>query len=224
MTVPGRAEADAAVLRPHDLLRVPLSALIPAETDAERRTADARAAAADAAPAGDAWVVVRRARVHDGLVPVGIRGATRGQRYAALVPRGDVTQAVAPHDIRDEPAPGRTRLPALAALAALRAAAGARHSPWWPPWGPGGSVGFELVTGRPTVTPDSDLDVVVRADEPLDPTGARRFADLAAAQPCRVDVHVLGPRGGFALTEWLRGSQVALRTVDGPRLVADPWQ
>jgi Phosphoribosyl-dephospho-CoA transferase MdcG len=34
-------------------------------------------------------------------------------------------------------------------------------------WGPGGSVGFELATGKRTTIPRSDLDIVVYANEHL---------------------------------------------------------
>ena len=36
------------------------------------------------------WVVVRRASVREGLIPVGVRGAARCMRFAAWLPPGEV--------------------------------------------------------------------------------------------------------------------------------------
>ncbi|MCL2770469.1 MAG: hypothetical protein FWD42_10240, partial [Solirubrobacterales bacterium] len=36
------------------------------------------------------WVVVRRAPLQDGLLPVGVRGAVRAARFAAWLPPGRV--------------------------------------------------------------------------------------------------------------------------------------
>jgi len=42
-------------------------------------------------------------------------------------------------------------------------------------WGPGGSVGFELATGKRTTIPRSDLDIVVYANEHLSRSDAQRL-------------------------------------------------
>ena len=59
------------------------------------------------------------------------------------------------------PSPVARTIPALRALSLLTQRWKALDSAW----GPGGSVGFELATGRHVVTPQSDLDVVIYAHE-----------------------------------------------------------
>jgi phosphoribosyl-dephospho-CoA transferase len=90
-------------------------------------------------------------------------------------------------------------------------------------WGPGGSVGFELASGVPSTTRDSDLDLVLSADEQLARTDATRLhADLSTL-PVRIDLLLETPNGAVALAEYAQGSAMLLRSAQGPRLVRDPW-
>src|SRR4029077_10897386 len=45
------------------------------------------------------WVVVRRASVREGLIPIGVRGAARSMRFAAWLPPGEVREAVNPREL-----------------------------------------------------------------------------------------------------------------------------
>ena len=45
------------------------------------------------------WVVVRRGYVRDGMMPVGVRGLTRSQRFAALVAVTEIADQLAPEDL-----------------------------------------------------------------------------------------------------------------------------
>lgn len=172
------------------------------------------------------WVVVRCGNVRDGVIPVGIRGNTREERYAALLSVAEIVDRRSPEDLF------QTRLfqkethcdnrPALAALEHV--------APILDRWklrgGPGGSVGFEIATGSRTVTDSSDLDLIIRMQ--------RRFVreeavDLLAAlskaaSPVRIDVIVETPVGGVLLADLVAmPKKVLVRTADGPRLSADPW-
>jgi phosphoribosyl-dephospho-CoA transferase len=91
-------------------------------------------------------------------------------------------------------------------------------------WGPTGSVGFELATGVAAASTDSDLDVVVRAPEPLPLGNAREIADHLNRLPTCVDAQLDTPAGAVMLSEYARGDRVLLRTPDGPRLTWDPWR
>jgi phosphoribosyl-dephospho-CoA transferase len=91
-------------------------------------------------------------------------------------------------------------------------------------WGPTGSVGFELATGVAAAGTTSDLDVVVRAPEPWPLESARKIADHLNRLPTRVDAQLDTPAGAVMLAEYTRGDRVLLRTLDGPRLVHDPWR
>jgi phosphoribosyl-dephospho-CoA transferase len=124
-------------VRPHDLLRL--------------ESPDAILAASPSPPAwvvpalAEApWVVVRRTRAAHGLIPVGVRGRTRSQRYAACIPAPAIRERVTPEAIaaarKWETAAQRSASPALSALAV----AAGRFDALSLEWGPTGGVGFEL--------------------------------------------------------------------------------
>lgn len=169
------------------------------------------------------WVVVRRAPPRAGLIPIGVRGATRDQRWAGWAASAAVTARLSPEALacrRAELAPSRASLPALAALERVNAvlADGER------PWGPTGSVGFELATGAPTVTEASDLDLLMRCDRCLPRRDAARLACAIGGLGVRCDLLLETPAGGVALTEYARSDgPVVARGDEGPRLVDDPW-
>jgi phosphoribosyl-dephospho-CoA transferase len=102
-------------------------------------------------------VVVRRTSTNGNLVPVGVRGKELAQRWAAgFVNPEQIAQIVSPNQLRKSLAENSRR--GLRAFDSLRflemkVALKALH------WGPGGSTGFELVSGSPTVTETSDLDI-----------------------------------------------------------------
>ena len=45
------------------------------------------------------WVVVRRGPVRDGRMPVGVRGLTRSQRFAAFVAVAEIADRLSPEDL-----------------------------------------------------------------------------------------------------------------------------
>ena len=194
--------------RPHDLLRLRAArVLLP---DAPQWAIDGLRLAP--------WVVVRRAAAPMGRIAVGVRGTTRSERYAFTVTSHDVCEVVAPEDLAHT-----VRLPGreLAAMCTLQAVRPLLDDIGLP-WGPTGSVGFELATGVPTATPESDLDLVVRLGRGLSEASSlvalhRELQSLSA----RVDCQVETPSGAVALAELVgRQSDVMLRTAEGPRLVS----
>jgi phosphoribosyl-dephospho-CoA transferase len=203
-------------VRPHDLLRLADGTGLSHEESvpAWMPTSLARAAC----------VVVRRAHAPAGLIPVGVRGRTRAERFAALLPLDAVAARVTPEDLvcaRGWRNMVRARwirsLQVLDAIDELFAAFGLV-------WGPTGSVGFELATGVGAASTDSDLDVVVRAPEPLPLGNAREIADYLNRLPVRVDAQLDAPAGAVTLADYVRGGRILLRTPDGPILIRDPWQ
>ena len=152
----------------------------------------------------------------DGLIPVGVRGPSRAERYGTHVRLDDVREVVTPESL--------VRRTSCRDVSALRMLDAVRPllDDTGQAWGPTGSVGFELATGQPTATPDSDLDLVVRVRSlrdslPLLIALHRQFRSLAA----RVDCQVETSSGAAALAE-LVGDQplVMVRTAEGPRLIA----
>lgn len=179
---------------------------------------------AEAALASAPWVVVRRDRSREGLIPVGVRGRDRAERLAAWLHPDAVLECLTPPQLAARSGwrswARRAHLPALAALEAA-AALMRRHELLW---GPCGSVGFELASGAATVTAQSDLDLIVEARAPLPRAAAAGLQAALAQLPVRADVLLEGPQGGVALEEYAAGrTPLMLRTTDGPRSVHDPW-
>ena len=94
----------------------------------------------------------------------------------------------------------------------------------WPwTWGITGSTGYALATGIPVIHAASDLDLLIRAPQPLSRDALEKWQQQLAGGLCRADTQVDTPRGGFALNEWLRDGKALLKTSQGPQLVRDPW-
>jgi phosphoribosyl-dephospho-CoA transferase len=203
-------------VRPHDMLRLTSGAGLRHEGSVPAWVPTSLARAP--------WVVVRRARGPAGLIPVGVRGSTRAQRFAALLAPDAVAARVTPEDLSAgrvwHQVPRARRLGSLQVLDTVDEL----FSSLGLVWGPTGSVGFELATGVATASTASDLDVVVRAPEPWPLEGAREIADYLSRLPVRVDAQVEAPAGAVMLNEYVRGERVLLRTPDGPRLIWDPWR
>jgi phosphoribosyl-dephospho-CoA transferase len=172
------------------------------------------------------WVVVRRGHICNGRIPVGVRGVTRSQRFAAFVVIDEIAERLSPEDLSVSGyVLSQQRKDAVPALAAMDGVAGLlrRRGGYW---GPGGSVGFEIATGVATATAASDLDVILRQDRQLERKEviALQVALTAAAAPARIDVLLETPSGGVSLADLARApAQVLVRTPCGPRLSVDPW-
>lgn len=199
--------------RPHDLLRIDPAAVAGLSRDLPGWAAASLAAAP--------WVVVRRAPLFDGLLPVGIRGAGRGERRAVWLLPDAVIDRRTPEDLAAARTwrhhPRRAEVPALAVLDSVAAL-----SAGWS-WGPAGSIGFELATGQPAAHRDSDLDIVLRAPARIGCGMAHRLLADLSALPIRVDVALETPLGACSLAEIAAGGPVAVKTPVGPRLVRNPW-
>jgi phosphoribosyl-dephospho-CoA transferase len=178
--------------------------------------ADAPAWAVDAVSAGHP-VVVRRALAEPGQVAVGVRGRLREQRFAAAMPIAAVRRRVVPEALRD--VISARDLPALQALQQLRTVLAQAC------WGVSGSAGFELASGIEALHAMSDLDLILRAPDPLERNHARALLEQLDKAVCSVDLQLQTPFGAVALREWAGPSRrVLLKTASGAHLVLDPWQ
>ena len=204
------------VVNPHDLLH-----LAPGTPDFPDAPAWV-AASLKRAP----FVVVRRAVSVSALIAVGIRGEIRSERFGSWLDPGYVAQVLKPETLGSaKPSMTRAKLPAFALLQAIAPLCEATGCTW----GPTGSTGFELASGCPTVTQTSDLDLLLRAPEPLDRATAKALFDslsqAALDHGTRIDMQIQTLDGAFSLAEYAHpGARVMLRCADGPKLVADPWQ
>lgn len=209
--------------RPHDLLRLAPSGFAVPD--------DAPEWAACVLARDEPWVVVRRAVPEPGMIPVGARGCMRNERFAFSVPTRCVRERATPERIAGErrwrtvrAARGkRGRFPAFSILDGV---AGwlERHRL---AWGVVGSVGFELASGVPAVTRESDLDLILRCPEPVPPSFAREILEGLARLPARADAQLDSGCGSLALAEWASRESaddpVMLRRAQGPVLTRDPW-
>jgi phosphoribosyl-dephospho-CoA transferase len=173
------------------------------------------------------WVVVRRAAPLDGRVPVGVRGRRRAERFATWLDPAQACERVEPLELAARrawrAAPRCAAVAQLAALATVESIMERLHLGG--AWGPVGSAGFELASGVPTATRDSDLDLIVRLGF-APPVG---LAGELLGELSRLEVHtdvlLETPLGGVALSEYAQARPPFLvRSPAGPRLTPDPWR
>ncbi|MFG6150362.1 malonate decarboxylase holo-ACP synthase [Halobacillus sp. B23F22_1] len=204
-------------LTPHDLLRVIRTVdLLEASS-----TPDWVYQSLQEAP----FVVVRRAPIKNGKVPIGVRGKDRAQRFGAYIDSKAILERIAPPDIviheKWELMKNSSTLPAVMALDVVQKVMEENNLQW----GPGGSVGFELVSGHPTVKESSDLDIILYLEKAISLDKASDFLYRLKNQlNISIDVQVETPYGAFSLKEFARGTlPLLLKTKEGAILVEDPW-
>ncbi|GAA1444245.1 malonate decarboxylase holo-ACP synthase [Leifsonia poae] len=172
-----------------------------------------------------AWGVVRRQDARTDSTSLGLRGRQRDERKAIAVDTRDIVRHLTPESLVS-----RTLDDTVHPGMAQTVAAVAEHSAEWfegRQWGPTGSVGFQLATGLAVVRDSSDLDIILRAPAFLSPSTAAAIQEHLEALPCRVDCLLESDAGAVALAEWAAstaGTEVLLRTADGPLLVTNPWE
>jgi len=178
------------------------------------------------------WVVVRRAQINGGLIPVGVRGESRQQRFAAWLSPDDALEVVTPQALVSSRAwalaaaadPVRHRTIAALVVRDRVERVMCEHG-LAERWGPGGSVGFELASGKPTVTSSNDLDLVLELDRlDLIAGSASSLGSALTGLPVRVDVLLETPEGAVVLSEYVRVCRsetcsFVLRSSTGPRLI-----
>jgi len=165
-------------------------------------------------------LVVRRDVATAERIPVGVRGERREQRAAAWVQAVDILRVTTPEMLADRAcllaSPFVAYRPIQAALALSE-----HRWPWR--WGVTGSVGYALATAISVLHPGSDLDLTIRAPQPLARDLLQQWQAQTESLPCRVDTQVETPSGAFALSEWLRDGRALVKTAAGPVLTASPW-
>jgi phosphoribosyl-dephospho-CoA transferase len=167
------------------------------------------------------WVVVRRGRISDGLIPVGVHGSQRHERWAGFTRLSEVLETRRPDQLRLLLAEdSRRALQAFRTLFYLEShLVGLDMS-----WGPGGSVGYELASGIPVVRNGSDLDLILFAPKKLEITEAQDLWHMIRSAPGKIDALVETPYCGFSLKEFVSTSprKILLRTSDGRILGSNP--
>jgi phosphoribosyl-dephospho-CoA transferase len=206
---------EASSLRTHDLLEIDAKQLNSADATIPEWVEEHLLATP--------FVVVRRGPITWQRIPIGVRGGERNQRLAAFCHPTWVKRVLTPPQLltRNVPALRADATPALRALHLLKD----RWIDLDHPWGPGGSVGFELATGRHVVKPESDLDIVIYPEGKITREEARSLHARSMNLSVAVDIRVETLACGFSLTEYARGGPagILLRTPGGLELGDDPW-
>ena len=89
-------------------------------------------------------------------------------------------------------------------------------------WGVTGRTGYALATEIPVLHAASDLDLLIRAPQPLDREALLEWQTRVAQLPCRADTQVETPYGASPLSNGCDG-RALLKTSRGARLTATPW-
>lgn len=163
-------------------------------------------------------VVVRRAITPVDQVAVGVRGQFRHQRYAAQMPRYAISKQLKPEALAEvNPSHFKHLAEYLQSIPnIMKNFSGC--------WGYTGSFGFELATGIKTVTEQSDIDFLIRAEQPFAKKQAIELLKNFQQAGLNVDIQLQLPQGGLALKEWAGNSgKVLLKRPDGAVLVENPW-
>jgi len=169
------------------------------------------------------FAVVRRGLAPGNQIPIGVRGTGRNQRWAAFCHPKSVKRILTPSQLlsRAIPTSRANAIPAFRALDLLK-------ERWMENvllWGPGGSVAFELASGRHVATPESDLDIVIYAERRMSAEEAKSLCDRAMNLPAVVDIRVETPECGFSPKEFAsRGpAAILMRLPRGIVRAKDPW-
>lgn len=163
-------------------------------------------------------VVVRRAITAVDQVAVGIRGQFRHQRYAAVMSRSTITRQLKPEALT------RVAIHQFKHLAERLQSISSIMKNFSGCWGYTGSFGFELATGIATVTAQSDIDLLIRTEQPFAKQQAIELLENFQQAGLNVDIQLQLPQGGLALKEWARNSgKVLLKRPDGAVLIENPW-
>ena len=202
-------------VRTHDLLEIDAKRLLASQASAPQWV--------EGELRKNPFAVVRRSPWLGHEIPIGVRGTGRNQRWAAFCHSKLAKSVLTPSQLLTRTIP-TSRANAIAALRALDVL----KERWMEsvfPWGPGGSVGFELASGRHVVTPESDLDIVIYAERRMTIEEAKSLCDRAMSLPVAIDIRVETPECGFSLKEFAgRGpAAILLRVPRGIVIAKDPW-
>lgn len=163
-------------------------------------------------------VVVRRAITPLNQVAVGVRGQLRYQRYATQMPRSAISRQLKPEALT------HVNTQQFEHLAESLQSISNIMKNFSGCWGYTGSFGFELATGIETVTQQSDIDLLIRAEQPFAKKQAIELLENFQQAGLNVDIQLQLPQGGMALKEWAGNSgKVLLKRADGAVLVENPW-
>lgn len=167
------------------------------------------------APASKNYGVVRRMPITNQIVPIGLRGNTREQRFGTFIHERNIIQIITPNSLveRMEQFKNERYFPTLnmikEAFQQLNLV-----------WGLTGSIGFEIATSIKVTTPNSDIDLCLYQEE-IQRELLLEIGNFLETLDTRVDVQVEIPSmGAFLLNDYLHNEESGfiVRTPFGPHL------
>jgi len=170
-------------------------------------------------------VIIRRGHIVNNMVPVGVRGVKREQRFAGYIPSTAVVKGhvITPHSLIrntwNNLPESRLELPAIEALPKVAPILKNYN------WGIGGSVGFELASQQPTAKMSSDLDLIWYEKQRLSRIEAVELLKELNQFGVHADLQVVHGQKGFSLEEFAKSTSdtILIKTADGPKLATNPW-
>ena len=88
-------------------------------------------------------------------------------------------------------------------------------------WGIGGSVGYELASGISVANANSDLDIILYMDAPLNAVLLKEISDFFSTLPCKLDVQIEARLGAASLYELAQQTteRVMIKSNKGPYML-----
>ena len=161
------------------------------------------------------YVIVRRAPVIDGRIPVGVRGDKRSERIAGFINKSDIEKVIKPADIVGN-------LSSFSRMVELKKTldqVSLIMKRLKVNWGIIGSIAYEIVTNKEVVNEKSDIDIIISSE--LTRGLAIRLLFQIKSLPIRVDITVEKSIGGYNLAEYLEteSDKMLVKTINGPQLI-----
>lgn len=159
--------------------------------------------------------VVRRMPISNKLIPIGLRGKSREQRFGTYIHEENIVEVITPNSLVKyiDEFSDRIYYPILKSIRD-------EFSKLHLSWGPTGSIGFEMATNINVTSIRSDIDMTLyieSIDEEL-LTEVGRFINTFDKQ---IDVQIEIPIiGAFLLNDYTRNNETGfiIRTPFGPQL------
>ena len=161
------------------------------------------------------YVVVKRGEEKTGMVPIGIRGTTRQQRFGCYMRQDNILQIYKPYELIECESNCSIWNEVAQLLAIIFETYSDRIA-----YGPTGSVGFELASGYEATTNSSDLDLFIQPIQPLEIEVSKKILEQLLEINAKMDVTLETPIGYVALEEYCNGQAPYLvKTNKGELLV-----
>lgn len=170
-------------------------------------------------------VVVRRGKIKEDKIPVGLRGQQKSQRLAGFLSKTAIVKQYHPdyfirHGSWQKLTQERQSLLAFKALKKIIPLMKNFK------WGISGSLAYEMATGIKMVHENSDLDIIAWKVNKISVNKAKELLHSLNQFQVHADVQIVNGQRGFALEEYAmnRDAEILVKTEKGPMLSKDPWQ